>query len=391
MELGLTLGDANTVATTTTTTTTTTSFLSKKNVCDDHEKKKGLGFCMALGINSSSSGKILQQDEENEEENTSEEGTNNGTVPVQLDLLPLVPVPTPAPPLKSLHWSSDNGSSENGSSGNGGLPAARGFDVNRLPAVGMEEVTSPNSVASSFRMEFGLFKNCVNIIGVGNKRSSDSAGGNDGGDPERASSRASDEDENGVNTRKKLRLSKEQSAYLEESFKEHHTLNPKQKQALAKQLNLRQRQVEVWFQNRRARTKLKQTEVDCEYLKRCCETLTEENRRLHKELQELRALKTSNPFYMQLPATTLTMCPSCERVASTTTSAPAAAAPPIIATGTTTTTTTTKAPSTTTTTTATNDNIPKAIPFLNSRPRFFPFTTTTTNNNPSHSHQSAAS
>lgn len=64
------------------------------------------------------------------------------------------------------------------------------------------------------------------------------------------------------------------------------------------------------------RTKLKQTEVDCEYLKRCCETLTEENRRLQKELQELRALKTSQPFYMQLPATTLTMCPSCERVAT---------------------------------------------------------------------------
>lgn len=69
------------------------------------------------------------------------------------------------------------------------------------------------------------------------------------------------------------------------------------------------------------RTKLKQTEVDCEYLKRCCETLTEENRRLQKELQELRALKTSQPFYMQLPATTLTMCPSCERVATATTSA----------------------------------------------------------------------
>ncbi|CAN4110451.1 unnamed protein product [Withania somnifera] len=376
MELGLTLGDANT-ATTTRPSSPKSFFLSKKNnvistSCDD-QKKKGIGFCMALGINSSSSGKV-QEDDQNDEENSSEEGTNN-TVPVQLDLLPLVPVPPPPPPLNTLHWSSDNGSSENGSSGNGGLPAARGFDVNRLPAMGMEEVSSPNSVAS-FRMDFGLFKSCVNIIGVTNKRNSESAGGNEGGEPERASSRASDEDENGVNTRKKLRLSKEQSAYLEESFKEHHTLNPKQKLALAKQLNLRPRQVEVWFQNRRARTKLKQTEVDCEYLKRCCETLTEENRRLHKELQELRALKTSNPFYMQLPATTLTMCPSCERVASTTTSA--AAAPPITATGT----------PTSTPTNTTTDSVPKAIPFLNARPKFFPFTTTT---NPNHSHQSAAS
>ncbi|KAG2242848.1 hypothetical protein Bca52824_095310 [Brassica carinata] len=106
-------------------------------------------------------------------------------------------------------------------------------------------------------------------------------------------SRVSDdhEDEEGVSARKKLRLTKQQSALLEESFKVHSTLNPKQKQVLARQLNLRPRQVEVWFQNRRARTKLKQTEVDCEFLKKCCETLTDENRRLQKELQDLKALK----------------------------------------------------------------------------------------------------
>lgn len=34
------------------------------------------------------------------------------------------------------------------------------------------------------------------------------------------------EDENGCSTRKKLRLSKQQSAFLEESFKEHTTLTP---------------------------------------------------------------------------------------------------------------------------------------------------------------------
>ncbi|KAL8117839.1 homeobox-leucine zipper protein HAT22 isoform X2 [Apium graveolens] len=126
----------------------------------------------------------------------------------------------------------------------------------------------------------------------------------------------SDEDDDGGNGngRKKLRLTKAQSALLEESFKHHSTLNPKQKQELARELKLRPRQVEVWFQNRRARTKLKQTEVDCEYLKKCCETLTDENRRLQKELQELKALKVSQPLYMQLPAATLTMCPSCERV-----------------------------------------------------------------------------
>uniref|UniRef100_A0A0A9D819 HAT22 n=1 Tax=Arundo donax TaxID=35708 RepID=A0A0A9D819_ARUDO len=158
----------------------------------------------------------------------------------------------------------------------------------------------------------------------------------DEAEAERASSTAAAragagaEDDDDGSTRKKLRLTKEQSALLEDRFKEHSTLSPKQKVALAKQLNLRPRQVEVWFQNRRARTKLKQTEVDCEFLKRCCETLTEENRRLQRELQELRALKfapppphqsaapatavPAAPFYMQLPGATLTICPSCERL-----------------------------------------------------------------------------
>ncbi|XP_057450530.1 homeobox-leucine zipper protein HOX11-like isoform X2 [Lotus japonicus] len=109
----------------------------------------------------------------------------------------------------------------------------------------------------------------------------------------RRKGRRSDEDENRGRTRKRLRLSKEQFSFLEESFKDHNTLNPKQKIALGKQLHLHPRQIEVWFQNRRARTKLKKIELDCKYLKKCCDTLTEENTRLHKELQELRALKTS--------------------------------------------------------------------------------------------------
>ncbi|KAJ8485117.1 hypothetical protein OPV22_017602 [Ensete ventricosum] len=124
-----------------------------------------------------------------------------------------------------------------------------------------------------------------------------------------------DEEDNGC-ARKKLRLTKEQSAMLENRFKEHTSLNPKQKQALAKQLNLRPRQVEVWFQNRRARTKLKQTEVDCELLRRCYEKLTAENQRLRKELQEMKSLRfaASSPLYMQLPAATLALCPSCQRI-----------------------------------------------------------------------------
>ncbi|KAK6938013.1 Leucine zipper, homeobox-associated [Dillenia turbinata] len=126
------------------------------------------------------------------------------------------------------------------------------------------------------------------------------------------SARVSDEDEEG-SPQKKLRLTKEQSIVLEESFKENSTLNPKHKQALANQLNLRPRQVEVWFQNRRARTKLKQTELDCQLLRKCCERLTHENKRLQKELEALRAMKVSAPIYMELQAANLTVCPSCQR------------------------------------------------------------------------------
>lgn len=188
----------------------------------------------------------------------------------------------------------------------------RGIDMNQSAATVTDSqedqnliiVSSPNSTVSS------------QLSGKRSERD----------DGERDSSSLELEDDGGDGAaRKKLRLSKEQAAVLEETFKEHNTLNPKQKMALAKQLNLMPRQVEVWFQNRRARTKLKQTEVDCEYLRRCCENLTEENRRLQKEVSELRALKLSPQFYMNMsPPTTLTMCPQCERVAVSSSSASSA-------------------------------------------------------------------
>ncbi|XP_008803829.2 homeobox-leucine zipper protein HAT4 [Phoenix dactylifera] len=226
---------------------------------------------------------------------------------LQLNLMPppppsSSPAPPQPPPFLKSQWSDLLASSERRTNG----PLLRGIDVNRAPAAERESeeeagASSPNSTVSS----------------VSGKR-----GGAEEHEAERACSRGVSDEEDGDGSRKKLRLSKDQSAILEESFKEHNTLNPKQKLALAKQLNLRPRQVEVWFQNRRARTKLKQTEVDCEFLKRCCENLTEENRRLQKEVQELRALKLSPQFYMHMtPPTTLTMCPSCERVSNSTNTA----------------------------------------------------------------------
>ncbi|XP_011073661.1 homeobox-leucine zipper protein HAT22 isoform X2 [Sesamum indicum] len=190
--------------------------------------------------------------------------------------------------------------------------AAAGDQKSKKPAAA-RKTTEPSLTLSLSGETFDQDSGASSFSNVSVKRERETGG--EEVEIERVSSRASDEDDDGSNGRKKLRLTKAQSALLEESFKHHSTLNPKQKQELARELKLRPRQVEVWFQNRRARTKLKQTEVDCEFLKKCCETLTDENRRLQKELQELKALKLAQtPLYMQLPAATLTMCPSCERI-----------------------------------------------------------------------------
>ncbi|KAL8552773.1 hypothetical protein ACS0TY_001454 [Phlomoides rotata] len=206
-------------------------------------------------------------------------GVSSNPTSLQLNLMPCSSSPSPFTIInKAASWTDAFTSSDR-------RCIVKGIDVNCSPEE--EGVSSPNSTISS----------------VSGKRS-------ERGDQ----ASISDDEEDAENSRKKLRLSKDQSAVLEESFKEHNTLNPKQKMGLAKRLGLRPRQVEVWFQNRRARTKLKQTEVDCEFLKRCSENLREENRRLQKEVQELRALKLSPHLYMQMtPPTTLTICPSCDR------------------------------------------------------------------------------
>ncbi|KAH9304730.1 hypothetical protein KI387_009134 [Taxus chinensis] len=110
--------------------------------------------------------------------------------------------------------------------------------------------------------------------------------------------------------RKKLRLSGEQSVCMEQCFKDNSTLNIKQKQALAKQLNLSIRQVEVWFQNKRARRKNKQRETDSEMWKRCYKFLMEENKRLQKELSKLKTLKLRGIALS--PGVPLIVCPSCQ-------------------------------------------------------------------------------
>ncbi|KAJ0970623.1 hypothetical protein J5N97_018582 [Dioscorea zingiberensis] len=172
----------------------------------------------------------------------SSDNHNHGRFPLQLSLMPMpMPMPLPIPmsmspspfftdskpqQIPQYHWPDLVSPSER----------LRGIDVNRAPAGEREReseeeagVSSPNNSTLS-----SVSGKQLDLVPHGS--------GADELDTERACSRGSDE-EDGEGSRKKLRLSKDQSAILEESFKEHNTLNPKQKVALAKQLNLRPRQV----------------------------------------------------------------------------------------------------------------------------------------------------
>jgi len=90
----------------------------------------------------------------------------------------------------------------------------RNIGHNKVSSEDPLEQTSPHSAISSFssgRVKRERDLSCEEV---------------DATETERVSSRASDEEEDGTTARKKLRLTKEQSALLEESFKQHSTLNP---------------------------------------------------------------------------------------------------------------------------------------------------------------------
>ncbi|GJN02154.1 hypothetical protein PR202_ga19478 [Eleusine coracana subsp. coracana] len=130
--------------------------------------------------------------------------------------------------------------------------------------------------------------------------------------PTRGLRGGSDEEDGGCGidgSRKKLRLSKDQSAVLEDSFREHPTLNPVIKTSSAYLPKPHQAEGSLGAAARAA-ARAGRSVVP--------EQARKENRRLQKEVQELRALKLVSPhLYMHMsPPTTLTMCPSCERVSN---------------------------------------------------------------------------
>ncbi|KAE8797978.1 hypothetical protein D1007_26791 [Hordeum vulgare] len=122
-----------------------------------------------------------------------------------------------------------------------------------------------------------------------------------------------DSDEHGDDhPRKKLRLSAEQVTVLESVYEEHCNLDTTVKQGLAKRLDIKPRQVEVWFQNRRARSKQKQVVEDYEHVKRKSERLIKENQKLKMELQQLTSISqrgsTKNGVNL------VTVCSFCDKI-----------------------------------------------------------------------------
>nr|XP_029123757.1 homeobox-leucine zipper protein HOX3-like [Elaeis guineensis] len=71
--------------------------------------------------------------------------------------------------------------------------------------------------------------------------------------PEGGAADNAEEGENENPRRKRLRLSKEQTKLLEQSFRVNQNISRGDKEELAVKAKVKPRQVEVWFQNRRVR------------------------------------------------------------------------------------------------------------------------------------------
>ncbi|KAI5077492.1 hypothetical protein GOP47_0007316 [Adiantum capillus-veneris] len=87
---------------------------------------------------------------------------------------------------------------------------------------------------------------------------------------------------------RKKRLTMDQTKSLECSFAMDNKLGPERKKKLAVELGLQPRQVAIWYQNRRARTKTKHLEEKYEALNMQYEDVLKEKKKLEAEVNKLR-------------------------------------------------------------------------------------------------------
>ncbi|CAN8260745.1 unnamed protein product [Cochlearia groenlandica] len=92
---------------------------------------------------------------------------------------------------------------------------------------------------------------------------------------------------------KKRRLTTKEVNMLEKSFETENKLEPERKTELANKLCLQPRQVSVWFQNRRARSKTKQLERDYDLLKTTYDQLLSNYHSISMDNHILRSQVTS--------------------------------------------------------------------------------------------------
>ncbi|KAF6147543.1 hypothetical protein GIB67_037432 [Kingdonia uniflora] len=86
----------------------------------------------------------------------------------------------------------------------------------------------------------------------------------------------------------KKRLTQEQLRLLENNFDHDKKLEPERKLQLAQELGLAPRQVAIWYQNKRARWKNQNLELDYQTLQLRLESTLMDKRRLEREVGRLR-------------------------------------------------------------------------------------------------------
>mmetsp|Transcript_42346 Transcript_42346/g.68674 ORF Transcript_42346/g.68674 Transcript_42346/m.68674 type:complete len:275 (-) Transcript_42346:973-1797(-) len=85
------------------------------------------------------------------------------------------------------------------------------------------------------------------------------------------------------------RLTADQTASLEEEFAQDRTLNQSRRNSIAERLGLETRQVDVWFQNKRAKIRVRKARGEVDLLKRSADEQRDRLKRLsdlNKELEE---------------------------------------------------------------------------------------------------------